>query len=55
MNGPARSVTGAAARASAGTAAVHARLNPVTGHIACVTNGFSPFRIACGYQPRDQT
>src|SRR5262249_25730893 len=53
--GPAASVSGAKARASAGVVTAHARFSPLGAQIACETNGFSPWRIACGHQAKAQT
>ena len=52
--GPARSVRGANAIERPGTVVVHVRLTPLGAQIACVTNGFSPCKIACGHHANAQ-
>ena len=55
VSAPKRSVSGEKSSASAGTLVVHVRFSPSGAQIACVTNGFSPCRIACGHQAKSQT
>ena len=52
--GPTRSVSGAKSSARPGTVVAHVRLTPSGAQTACVTNGFCPWRIACGHQANDQ-
>ena len=53
--GPPSSVTGAASSARPGIDVVHARFAPCGHHSACVTNGFVPWRTACGHHANIHT
>jgi len=52
--GPTASVSGENSNARPGTVVVQARLTPSGAQTACVTNGFSPCRSACGHQANAQ-
>ena len=54
VKAPAVSVSGEKSNARPGTAVAQVRLTPLGAQTACVTNGFSPCRIACGNQAKAQ-